>query len=143
MNLKFWQRKDKDDLSKDLSDFPAGGPSLGAQDPFSGLDPASQSFSHESSSGFGNSGFGNMPRMDSMEPAHSQMQPSSFGSSAPQIVSSGVNDNDSFRIIKELEVISSKMDALKAGIDSLSQRVANLERIAQGEVDEYKKRHWG
>ncbi len=33
----------------------------------------------------------------------------------------------------EMQVISAKLDALKASLDSINQRIANLERIAQGE----------
>ncbi|MBN1156585.1 hypothetical protein JXA85_03155 [Candidatus Woesearchaeota archaeon] len=42
-------------------------------------------------------------------------------------------DNSSYVLGKNLEIISYKLDALRAAIDSLSQRVANLERIATQE----------
>lgn len=38
-----------------------------------------------------------------------------------------------FRESSEMQVISAKLDALKASLDSINQRLANLERIAQGE----------
>jgi hypothetical protein len=34
---------------------------------------------------------------------------------------------------KDFELISAKLDALKASLDSVNQRLANLERIARGE----------
>ena len=43
---------------------------------------------------------------------------------------------------KSLEVISSKLDALRSSIDSLSQRMANLEAIARGEEDQSRKRRY-
>lgn len=36
---------------------------------------------------------------------------------------------------KNIELISSKLDALKAYLDNISQRLANLERIASGEEE--------
>ena len=43
---------------------------------------------------------------------------------------------------KSLEVISSKLDALKAAIESISQRLANIEAIAKGEQEEKKRRYF-
>lgn len=40
---------------------------------------------------------------------------------------------------KDLELISSKLDYLKAAIDNMNQRIANLENLAKGEQqDRYK-----
>ena len=38
-----------------------------------------------------------------------------------------------YRENSEMQVISAKLDALKAALDAINQRLANLERIAQGE----------
>lgn len=38
---------------------------------------------------------------------------------------------------KDLEVINAKLDAIKANLESINQRIANLERIAHGETREY------
>ena len=43
---------------------------------------------------------------------------------------------------KNLEVISSKLDALRASIDSLNQRLANLEAIARGEEERSRRRYY-
>jgi len=43
---------------------------------------------------------------------------------------------------KSLEVISSKLDALKAAIESINQRLANIEAIAKGEQEEKKRRYF-
>jgi len=42
---------------------------------------------------------------------------------------------------KDLEIVSAKLDALKATLESINQRIANLERIAYGD-DEPRKRGW-
>ena len=42
---------------------------------------------------------------------------------------------------REMEVVSSKLDVLKAKLDSIDQRLANLERMAQGEQESYRKRN--
>ena len=38
---------------------------------------------------------------------------------------------------REYEVLSAKLDALKAILDSINQRLENLERIARGDHDKY------
>jgi hypothetical protein len=43
---------------------------------------------------------------------------------------------------KNLEIISSKLDAIRASIDSLNQRLANLEAIARGEEEDSRKRRY-
>lgn len=40
-------------------------------------------------------------------------------------------------ISKDIELISAKLDALKASLDTLNQRLANIERIARGEHETY------
>jgi len=52
----------------------------------------------------------------------------------------GQNRDTLFAIEKNLEVISSKMDALKANVDSINQRLINLERMAMSEYEHEKKR---
>ncbi len=72
---------------------------------------------------------------------YSQQQPSSFfpQQSSPQI--DAFQSSGSYAQSKQLEVISAKLDALKAAIDSLNQRLANIERIQQGD-DYFRKRGW-
>jgi len=36
-------------------------------------------------------------------------------------------------VAKELEIISSKLDSIRATLESLNQRIAGLERVAYGE----------
>jgi|TARA_Y100000031_G_C8166833_1_gene359792 hypothetical protein len=43
---------------------------------------------------------------------------------------------------KNLEIISSKLDALRASIESLNQRLANLEAIARGEEEQRRRRYY-
>lgn len=43
---------------------------------------------------------------------------------------------------KSLEVISSKLDALKAAIESINQRLANIEAIAKGEQEDKRRRYF-
>ncbi len=47
---------------------------------------------------------------------------------------------DSDRVQKEMEVISSKLDTLKAMIESLNHRIVNIERLAQDE--DQKSKRW-
>jgi hypothetical protein len=89
--------------------------------------------------GDGNLGLGQppsgMPGSSSQYPNY--QNPSPFDSStisSPQFQS--VQDQNAYAISKELEVISIKMDAIKMAIESLSQRLANLERAAYGNQDQ-------
>ena len=43
---------------------------------------------------------------------------------------------------KNLEIISSKLDALRTSIESLNQRLANLEAMARGEEDTSRRRKY-
>ncbi|PIY59854.1 hypothetical protein COY95_04860 [Candidatus Woesearchaeota archaeon CG_4_10_14_0_8_um_filter_47_5] len=124
--LTFWKKKDP------LSDFggtglaPMGGDRLGMDythntgipgftptgtDSFSaGLPPMGSQGAQGMQPGFG-SGYGHF-------------------SQAPESISS-MNSFDQQRMLnKDLEVISSKLDAIKSSLDNLNQRVESLERIA-------------
>ena len=50
--------------------------------------------------------------------------------------------NDSYIASKNLEVISSKLDALRASIESINQRLANIEAIARGEQEDTRRRKY-
>ncbi len=50
--------------------------------------------------------------------------------------------NDSFIASKNLEVISSKLDALRASLESINQRLANIEAIARGEQEDTRRRKY-
>ena len=43
---------------------------------------------------------------------------------------------------KELEVVSAKLDAIKSALESLNQRLANIERFIQTEQDFKKRGGW-
>ena len=127
--LAFWKKKDDlDDLGKDLGidkdlglDFTSAGPSpdLGI-----GLEQTPQQPLQKYPS-FQQSGFQQQP---SYQPQPSFQQPS--------------YQNDSYIASKNLEVISSKLDALRATMESINQRLANIEAIARGEQEDTRKRRY-
>ncbi len=41
-----------------------------------------------------------------------------------------------------MEVVSAKLDALRASLESINQRLANLERIAYGELEQKRGPRW-
>jgi hypothetical protein len=43
---------------------------------------------------------------------------------------------------KDLEIISSKIDAMRAVLENINQRLANLEAIAKGEEETRKRRYY-
>lgn len=59
-------------------------------------------------------------------------QPAAMPPPAPAPPQRGSYDHD-YIISKELEIISTKLDALRVSIDSVSHRLAALEKIARGE----------
>jgi len=51
------------------------------------------------------------------------------------------SSDSSYILAKDIEILSSKLDALRAGIESINQRLANLERIA-GAENQQRKYQW-
>lgn len=132
----FKKKDDFGDLGKDLDlgkDFglDAGpSPELGAGLEPLGQDPTQKYPSFQQP---------NYPQQSFSQPSF-QQQPS-FQPAYPS--SPGIaGSNDNYIASKNLEVISSKLDALKASLDSLSQRVANIEAIARGEQEDQRKRRY-
>ena len=120
--IAFWKKKDdfgdfgKDlDLGKDLGMDMGQGPS---PDLGMGLEP--------------------LPQGQQPYPKYPSFQQQGF--QAPHQYSQSTSSNDSYIASKNLEVISSKLDALKATMDSLNQRVANIEAIARGEQEDNTRR---
>jgi len=74
-----------------------------------------------------------LPRIQPMQAAEPsfQEQPRPYMQQQPQYYY-GPN--------RDLELVSAKLDALKATLDNISQRLANLERVAYGE--EEQRRGW-
>lgn len=51
----------------------------------------------------------------------------------PQSFQGLQQEQSSYTVSKDIEIISSKLDAIRASIDNLSQRLANLERMSYGD----------
>ena len=133
--LMFWKKKDEfEDIGLgergNIPSMDLGlGPEIGAGTEFG------QDYGRYPSSG---RQFGSQPSFQQASPQQSSFQPS-FGPpsySQPQMQSSDYTTS------KNLEVISSKLDALRAAIDSINQRLANLEAIARGEEEQRYRRRW-
>ena len=50
--------------------------------------------------------------------------------------------SDNYIASKNLEVISSKLDALRASLESVNQRLANIEAIARGEQEDTRRKRY-
>lgn len=120
--LAFWKKKDDiDDLGKDLGLDKDIGLEMGqgpSPDLGMGMDMQQQSFQK-----------------------YPSFQQSSSFPSQPSFQQPSIS-NDSYIAAKNLEVISSKLDALKASMDSMSQRVANIEAIARGEQEDTRRKRY-
>ncbi|MBS3101985.1 hypothetical protein J4458_00895 [Candidatus Woesearchaeota archaeon] len=73
------------------------------------------------------------------QPSFQQMQPPF---PPPSYSQPAMQSPREYATDKNLEVISSKLDALRAALESINQRLANLEAIARGEEDQRYKRRW-
>jgi len=52
------------------------------------------------------------------------------------------SQSDSYINSKNLEVISSKLDALRVSLESINQRLANIEAIARGEQEDTRRKRY-
>jgi len=74
--------------------------------------------------------------------AHSAILSASSSNLRPHSPSYAQGSNSDYINAKSLEVISSKIDALRAAIDSMNARLANIERIAGQEEDTRRRRYY-
>ena len=73
------------------------------------------------------------------QPSYPQSQQPSL---QPQFQPPAQQPQQGFTAEKDFEVISSKLDALRAALDGINQRLANLEAIARGEEEQSKRRYY-
>ena len=125
--LAFWKKKDDlDNLGKDLGLDKELGLDLGAgpsPDLGMGIEPAQQQ-PYQKYPSFQQSGFQPQPSFQ-----YQAFQQPSYQS-------------DSYIASKNLEVISSKLDALRASLESINQRLANIEAIARGEQEDTRRKRY-
>ena len=123
--LAFWKKSDGiDDLNNDLGmgkDFGLGNDQGPSPDLGLGIDQASSQQALQKYPSFQQQAFAS--------PAFSQ----------PAVQ---YPTDSSYIASKNLEIISSKLDAIRATIESINQRLANLEAIARGEEDSRRKRYY-
>jgi len=139
--LAFWKKKDDFDLGKDFgADLglgqPGAAPDFGDPSqyapPNAGLDQ-NMNIGMPPDTGFGN--MGQPPQQRSMQPPGQpapMQQPFGAPMQPPQPTGRD-HSNDKF------EVVSAKLDSIRYTLDSINQRLANLERVAYGE---HEKKKW-
>ncbi|OIO64773.1 hypothetical protein COY28_03350 [Candidatus Woesearchaeota archaeon CG_4_10_14_0_2_um_filter_57_5] len=129
--------------SWDTGNDPLAPPGAGAL-PSMSMPPSS------SGSSLGNSSYPQHSQGREPSPSYLGHQDNSFFSSAPssgqgpgaQQSAYGSNSSPTDLIVlrKEVEVVSSKLDAIQSTLDSLSQRLKNLESM--GEREQRNRRYW-
>jgi len=132
--VKFW-KKDKPSFGDIKMDAPLGNfnqsmtPSVDTQDKaFGSMDPIGN-FDSPQQNGFPEDNFSLPPPGLSHQPMHPRAL-------SPPMQSSPRANQD--MLSKDLEIISSKMDALRATLEAINQRLSNIER----EVFEKKRGGW-
>jgi len=115
--LAFWKKRDE------LSELGLGTPSgFGKETGFDNLGLPKEDYGF--SKDFGQDAAAFQPSFGQQQRPFQAQQPS-----YPQ-------QQQMFTVDKDMEIISSKLDALRASLESLNQRLANIERIARGEEEE-------
>jgi len=112
--LKFWKKKE---------DFEPGIPMPGMDQGFNtGLDNMGMDRNYEHQ----------MPQIPSLPTSSSTPSGYSLEPSLPQQRQTySMQDQHDIIMNKNMEIISSKIDALQASIENIGQRISNIERIAQ------------
>lgn len=78
------------------------------------------------------------PQMQPMPPPYYEQQ-----YRQPAFQPSALQSQQAYTASKEMELISAKLDSLRAAVENLSQRIASLERMARDEEDyEARRRGW-
>ncbi len=134
-----WKRKDDLALGDNLGlgglgGFgPPGKGMQGVQGPGFGGMPYDQQFG-----GVGNLGMGGLPQYQQAQPL------GGFPGAVPQAEAFQKNQEyeRSYAAGKEIEVVSAKLDAIKAALETLNQRLASIERYIQAEQDFKKRGGW-
>ena len=86
---------------------------------------------------------GTQPSIPSMQqPTQQPLQPTQQPPSLGPNYNQPQMQSQDYATSKNLEVISSKLDALRAALDSINQRLANLETIARGEEHQSYRKRW-
>lgn len=132
-----WKKKDDLALNDNLGLGGFGMPSQGMQGPGPGFGgtPYDQQFGS-----MGNLGMGGLPQSQ-----YSQTQPlGGFPGAAPQAEAFQSNQayERSYAAGKEIEIVSAKLDAIKAALETLNQRLGAIERYIQAEQDFKKRGGW-
>lgn len=131
--LAFWKR-DSDFAKMDKDPFGGG------KDPFAGIGApggmpgtpgADMSMPGAGADPFAPAGF---PQQPAFSPSSFSQQQSFAAQPAQQSYAYVPPQSGS-----DLQVISAKLDAIRATLDSLNQRVANIERLAYGEQEQQQK----
>ena len=61
---------------------------------------------------------------------------------APAVYGQSQDDYQKETFTKDVEIISAKLDSLRATLESINQRLANIERLAQGEQQGKRRYEW-
>ncbi len=123
--LMFWKKEDDFDFDRMTQQEMGKSPSLGP-DPLAG----SQGFPDEKSA-FGSDPFSPKPTFG---------QPSTSRADEPAAMDSWKQQNNTGGSSKDIELINSKLDTLKAILTSMDQRLSNVERNTGNE--QQKQRLW-
>lgn len=141
--MKFWKKDDFDDFdfgdskSDPFADMGSSPSPPGSQDPGFGQQSQDPMQFSDPMGGQDPSGF--PPSQETSNPMGSTSQPF-HNATFQQPQQSGQSDYHNYTVGKEIEIISSKLDALRASIDSISQRLSNLERMAEADIE--RRRSW-
>ena len=119
-----------DDFGKDLGPMPDMNAPFGSPDPGFGMPPPDMQQPMDLSQQGGPGNF-------SPESMGFERVPPGTPQGGPGYAQPQQNLNE-INMGKDLEIISAKLDTIKAELDSMSQRMKRLERLAEGEGSSFK-----
>ena len=152
--LMFWKKKDAlGDFGKDLdmkgfdTGLPPGGADTGMKGLGQGNDNLGMPGANKGLEGAGDLGLpgmdkgpsGNFPIDRPQAPTGNMVPMQQPFQNQPAPIAPAPKEHE-YMVSKDIEIISSKLDALRAAIESVNQRLANIERIAMGEQE--KNNRW-
>lgn len=139
--LAFWKKKDdfadlksKDPFGPDMGQPPGPDSGFGGPDPFAS--PPGMPQHHDPGMGDPNSPLMNPPSPQFPPEAPPGYQPPGGMSPPPPSADSDYINS------KNLEVISSKIDAIRATLDSINARLSHIEHLAGAEDEQRKRRYY-
>ncbi len=132
--LAFWKKEEPDFLGNTGKDLPGFGQEMGNLDFKSDFGKGDFSGMPDVTAFKGSGDYGQAAEMNrSLQQMPPPAQPTGYSTFQQQAPPAGMQSGH------ELEVVAAKLDAIRATLDSINQRLTNIERIAYAEQEQHRQ----